>query len=97
MPPCRATETLLNGTRRHGLTITLAVPDSVWQRVRDTVDLDSSYAQYFAHQETNLDTQSINWRSNYYFYAIPRDPHILRNSRLAQTMGWPEGTFDPLQ
>ncbi|HEV8265132.1 MAG TPA: RagB/SusD family nutrient uptake outer membrane protein, partial [Gemmatimonadales bacterium] len=93
----RLFETLLNGTRRHGLRITLLVPaDTTWTRLRDTVDLESRYHQFFAHQVINLDTQSaINWRSNYYFYAIPKE-HLDRNHNLQQTLGWPGGTFDPL-
>jgi starch-binding outer membrane protein, SusD/RagB family len=90
-------ESRLNGTRRHGLRITLLVPAAQWLPVRDTVDLDSRYHQFFAHQTISLDPQfSINWRSNYYFYAIPPE-HLQLNSKLQQTIGWAGGTFDPLQ
>jgi hypothetical protein len=88
-------ETHLNGTRRHGLKITLLVPAAQWTAIRDTVNLDSTYAQYFSHQVITLDTQfSIDWLSNYYFYAIPQG-HIDLNVNLLQTTGW-GGTFDPL-
>lgn len=64
--------------------------------VRDTVDLESRYDEFFGHEVIELDTQfDINWRPNYYFYAIPPD-HITLNKRLEQTMGWAGGTFDPL-
>jgi hypothetical protein len=44
-----------------------------------------------------LDTQnSINFLSNYYFYAIPT-ANILRNPALEQTAGWGSGTFNPLE
>ena len=89
-------ESRLNGTRRHGLKITLLVPTAQWLAVRDTVNLDSTYRQYFSHQVINLDTQfTINWQANYYFYAIPQG-HIDLNKNLLQTLGW-GGTFDPLQ
>jgi hypothetical protein len=90
-------ESLLNGTRRHGLTATLLVSDSAWAQVRDTVDLESRYQEFFAQRVDSLDiTFPINWRPNYYFYAINPD-HITANGNLKQTLGWGAGTFDPLQ
>jgi starch-binding outer membrane protein, SusD/RagB family len=90
-------ESQLNGTRRHGLRVTLKVPAQQWLQVRDTVDLESRYAEFFDHQVTELDTNfAINWRENYYFYGIPRR-HLELNRNLQQTMGWEGGTFDPLQ
>ena len=90
-------ESQLNGTRRHGVRIALKAPVADWLLVRDTVDLDSTYANYFDTQVTLLDTQSnINWQPNYYFFAIPPN-QLQTNSRLAQTVGWAGGTFDPLQ
>jgi hypothetical protein len=87
----------LNGTRRHGVTIALKVPVADWLLVRDTVDLDSKYAGYFETQVKLLDTQSdINWQPNYYFFAIPPN-QLQANGKLAQTLGWAGGTFDPLQ
>ena len=88
-------ESLLNGTRRRALKVTLLVPVATWNAVRDTVDLDSTYPQYFSHQVINLDPQPITWQLNYYFYAIPQ-AHIQLNANLQQTMGWANGTFDPL-
>ena len=90
-------ESQLNGTRRHGVRITLKVPVADWLLVRDTVALDSTYANYFDTQVTLLDTQSnINWQPNYYFFAIPPN-QMQANGRLVQTLGWAGGTFDPLQ
>jgi hypothetical protein len=93
----RLFESRLNGTRRHGLKITLLVPVAQWTAVRDTVDLSSTYQQYFSHQviELDLPTLPINWRLNYYFYAIPQG-HLDLNKNLQQTIGWPNGTFDPV-
>ena len=90
-------ETQLNGTRRRGLRITLKVPAATWNAIRDTVNLDTRYRDFFNHQVINLDTQqSISWRPNYYFYAIPSE-HLELNGKLQQTLGWPGGSFDPLQ
>jgi len=90
-------EALLNGTRRHGVTITLTVPAAQWNQVRDTVDLESEYQNYFQTQSKVLDTQfPINWQASYYFFAIPAS-QLQLNSKLAQTVGWAGGTFDPLQ
>ncbi len=90
-------ESELNGTRRHGLRIKLLVPTTEWKAKRDTVDLQSTYAQYFQDEVIELDTQfDINWQPNYYFFAIPTS-HLERNSNLQQTNGWAGGTFDPLK
>ncbi|HYT71715.1 MAG TPA: RagB/SusD family nutrient uptake outer membrane protein [Gemmatimonadales bacterium] len=90
-------ESQLNGTRRHRVTIALKVPVADWLLVRDTVDLDSKYPDYFDTQVKLLDTQfDINWQPNYYFFAIPPSQRQT-NGNLEQTMGWAGGTFDPLQ
>lgn len=89
-------ETQLNGTRRTGLRIALKVPTAPWLAIRDTVNLDARYPEFFTHQVINQDTQqSIAWKSTYYFYAIPSS-HLQLNSKLQQTIGWAGGTFDPL-
>ncbi|HMC18531.1 MAG TPA: hypothetical protein VKH16_04870, partial [Gemmatimonadales bacterium] len=80
-----------------GVTITLTVPAAQWNQVRDTVDLESEYQNYFQTQSKVLDTQfPINWQASYYFFAIPPS-QLQLNSKLAQTVGWAGGTFDPLQ
>lgn len=90
-------EDQLNGTRRHGLRINLTVPAAEWESVRDAVDLESQYDEYFEHEIVTMDTQfEIDWRENYYFYAIPSE-HLQLNSNLEQTEGWAGGTFDPLR
>jgi hypothetical protein len=90
-------ESQLNGTRRTGLRIALRVPTAQWLPVRDTVNLDARYPEFFTHTVVNQDTQQpINWRSNYYFFAIPPS-HLQLNSKLQQTAGWAGGTFDPLR
>ena len=86
----------LNGTRRFALKTTLTVPAAQFKLVRDTVNLDSTYQNYFQSQVDTLDWLSaINWQPNYYFFGIPQG-HIDLNSNIKQSVGW-GGTFDPLQ
>lgn len=100
----RAFETTLNGTRRHGHTVSLKVPATQWNTLRNSMTpqqlydlLQTSYTTYFDHTVKLLDTQfDINWKPEYYFFAIPSSTLEL-NSNLQQTKGWTNGTFDPLQ
>lgn len=100
----RAFESTLNGTRRHGHTITLKVPATQWNNLRNSMTpqqlydlLQTSYTTYFDHTVKLLDTQfDIDWKPEYYFFAIPTSTLEL-NSNLEQTKGWANGTFDPLQ
>jgi len=90
----RLFEEELNGTRRHGLRIDLK--EGVTEDQLVGADLEQDYDQYFEHEEILVDLQfDINWREEYYFYAIPQQ-HLQLNSHLEQTLGWPGGTFDPL-
>ena len=100
----RLFETELNGTRRHGHSVELLIPkDDFFNMVnsmttQEVIDLmNQNYTDYFTHQVVERDIQfDINWKPEYYFYAIPQQ-HTQLNSNLKQTMGWPGGTFDPLQ
>jgi starch-binding outer membrane protein, SusD/RagB family len=100
----RAFETTLNGTRRHGHTVSLKVSASQWNTLRNSMTpqqlydlLQASYTTYFTHTVKLLDTQfDINWKPEYYFFAIPSNTLEL-NSNLEQTKGWANGTFDPLE
>jgi hypothetical protein len=100
----RAFESTLNGTRRHGHTITLKVSTTQWNSLRNSMTpqqlydlLQTNYTTYFQHTVKELDTQfDINWKPEYYFFAIPTSTLEL-NSNLEQTKGWANGTFDPLQ
>jgi hypothetical protein len=100
----------LNGKRREGLIITLkttGVPAD-FANTRDNLDLDFVYTNYFTLTTTPtsniptvrvLDTANgfpINWKPEYYFFALPQQS-IDNNPKLAQTNGWPGGSFDPLQ
>jgi hypothetical protein len=100
----RLFESKLNGTRRHGHTITLKIAKAAWDNLRNSMtpqqlvaELDANYTNYFTTTTKELDTQfDINWKPEYYFFAIPIEQLIL-NSKLTQTKGWSGGTFDPLQ
>jgi hypothetical protein len=99
----RLFESLLNGTRRHGVDIRRTVSQAAWNIIlrksssEIISDLNSNYPNYFVHTRKRMDTQfAINWRENYYFFAIPSQ-HLQLNSNLKQTKGWPGGTFDPLE
>jgi hypothetical protein len=100
----------LNGKRREGLIITLkttGVPAD-FATTRDNLDLDFVYTNYFTLTTTPtsnvptvrvLDTATgfpIQWKPEYYYFALPQQA-IDNNPKLAQTNGWPGGSFDPLQ
>lgn len=100
----RLFESTLNGTRRHGQTITLKVTPAQWAAVKASmspqqliIHLQTNYTTYFQHTDKNVDTQfDITWKPEYYFFAIP-SRHLQLNSNLKQTQGWAGGSFDPLQ
>jgi hypothetical protein len=100
----RLFETTLNLTRRQGLTITLKIPKGNLDSLQNSMSseefvnyLNNHYTELFQDRVKVLDTQfDINWKPEYYFFAIPSSQLIL-NSKLEQTMGWAGGTFDPLK
>ncbi|MBD2755736.1 RagB/SusD family nutrient uptake outer membrane protein [Spirosoma validum] len=90
-------EKTLNGTKRTGVTINLkttGVPAD-FATTRDNVSLDKAYTDYFTVTFKQLDTKySINWKPEYYFFAIPQQA-IDNNPKLIQNTTW-GGAFDPL-
>lgn len=100
----RLFETKLNGTRRHGLTITLKISSSDWNSLRNSMSseelenyLNQHYTDIFNDNIKVIDTQfDIDWKPEYYFFAIPSS-ELQLNSKLEQTVGWDGGTFDPLK
>lgn len=92
--------TLLNGTKRQGISIQylgLDINALEGELLAGTVDLDTDYRNYFSETPIDLDISgTINVPENYYFYAIP-SRHIQANPNLHQTAGWESGSFDPLE
>jgi len=87
----------LNGTERHRIYSALKVPAAEFEPIKNTVNIDLSYGNYFTDTPGSVDTdKKITYNSNYYFYAIP-DKYRQQNKNLEQTTGWTGGTFDPLQ
>lgn len=71
-------------------------------RICDTITVNyrSSYTKFFTPSITTLTVSGgspvINYPTTYYFYPIP--PNFLATDPLmTQNIGWPGGTFDPLQ
>ena len=92
----------MNGTRRKGLDIKLIAfsgdkPAFYKAYAAGSVNLNTNYSTYFTDVVKELDqnTNVINYKSEYYCYAIPLT-HIEKNVNLLQTKGWTSGTFDPL-
>lgn len=90
----------LNGTRRYGIR-TILKPEFSHEEflsIRDNIDLDKDFETYFTVEEWLKDDESaINYpQPQYNFFGIPKS--ILdRSPAVEQTMGWDDGTFDPLQ
>lgn len=66
---------------------------------RDTANLNNAsvYNAMFTTSTFSLDTNSpINYPTTYYFYPLPTN-FRLSSPLIEQTIGWPGGTFDPLQ
>jgi len=93
----RLFESRLNGTKRTGLRTTLKTGVTKAQvNALTPAQLEANYSQYFDQQVITMDTQfPINWKPEYYFFAIPTE-NLQLNSKLQQTKGWAGGTFDPL-
>lgn len=88
----------LNGTKRHGVyPILNNMSKAEFLEIANTIDLNKDYAIYFRDSIVELDKKfSIDFKDNYYFYAIPLK-HMETNSKLEQTQGWEEGTFNPYE
>ena len=91
-------EPRLNGTQRTALQINLdtsLIKPDVLAATRNDLNIDSVY-KYYKFQTKSLDTRdSIAWQPKYYFFAIPQQA-LDNNTKLEQTKGWDNGTFDPL-
>lgn len=97
--------TLNTATKVNGKDLTAAIleeQDALGVRLRDKIDLNNEeeYLKYFKPQLVEIDksdasSYKINFRDEYYFYAIP-SPNLQKNPSLQQTIGWSGGKFDPL-
>jgi hypothetical protein len=94
---------------RKGLQIDLkSTAPSNFATIREGLTLDQLYTDYFtvtnASNQLNLkelDTRyvntlrtGINWKPEYYYFAIPQSA-IDNNPSLLQNIGWNNGSFDP--
>lgn len=74
---------LLNGTRRHAF-------------VPYAVNVNNPSLGFVYKLENNDVQQALKYTDNYYFLPIKRT-EIYNNPNLKQTLGWEDGTFDPLK
>lgn len=87
----------LNGTKRHGVFPILQMNKDDFFKIESTIDLNKDYTKYFRDSIVELDKVfAIDFKDNYYFYGIPLK-HLETNSKLEQTQGWDEGTFNPYE
>jgi len=100
---------LLTGTIRQGIRWTPKTPtytvafleanNTLGIKNRDTVTINSinTYKNIFTISFQSLDTSTpINIPTNYYFFPLPN--WVMSSSyQIEQTIGWPGGSFDPLQ
>ncbi len=81
--------------------IYIDVADALGFKIRDTINVNNrtTYEKFFIPGTASIEpaaTPVINYPTTYYFYPLPLN---FRNSSplIQQTIGWPGGTFDPLQ
>lgn len=99
----------LNGTSRLGYRWTVKAPYTIASletvnaqgfKPRDTITITNASVvnAIFTPSTVTLETagNTINFPSNYYFYPLPQN-FLLSSSVIQQTIGWPGGSFDPLQ
>ncbi|RKR84340.1 putative outer membrane starch-binding protein [Mucilaginibacter gracilis] len=98
---CAAKSPYVAGSGSVAGKIYLDVADPVTLvKPRDLINVNvrAQYEQYFttavASLETNSSTPVISWPTNYYFFAFPT-AFISTDIKLQQTIGWPNGVFDP--
>lgn len=82
----------LNGIIRHGLKISLKEGKAGPTGLDDVDD----FIDAFNVEVIQIGNTPFNIKPEYYFYGIPQH-HLNQNPNLEQTLGWPGGTFDPLQ
>lgn len=91
-------ETELNGKKRTGLRMSLKIGAGIptsdqLLATRNTLNLDDIY-NYLTFEVQVKDGAEINWRPEYYFFAIP-DGAMNNNTNIKQNNTW-GGPFNPL-
>lgn len=87
----------LNGTKRHGVYPILNMNKEEFLKIESSIDLNKEYSTFFRDSIVELDKIfTIDFKDNYYFYALPIK-HLEANSKLEQTQGWDNGTFNPYE
>ena len=87
----------LNGTKRHGVYPILNMNKEEFLKIESSIDLNKEYSTFFRDSIVELDKIfTIDFKDNYYFYALPIK-HLEANSKLEQTQGWNNGTFNPYE
>ncbi|WEK17713.1 MAG: RagB/SusD family nutrient uptake outer membrane protein [Candidatus Pedobacter colombiensis] len=92
-------ETELNGKKRTGLRMRLKIGAGIptsdqLENTRNTLNLDDIYTNYMELETQVKDGANINWKPEYYFFAIP-DGALNNNTKLKQNNTW-GGPFNPL-
>lgn len=89
----------LNGMRREGRLPALKMTENDFTPYKNLeTDFENEYDQYFtdiveiAGQDK---VYPLSYPESYYFYPVHSED-LVTNSRLEQTKGWDNGTFDPL-
>ncbi|MDR1154752.1 MAG: RagB/SusD family nutrient uptake outer membrane protein [Bacteroidales bacterium] len=90
----------LNGMRREGRLAILKMTEDEFAAYKNLeTDFENQYNQYFTDEIEIAGEDKVNvlnFPEKYYFYPLHSDD-LVTNSKLEQTKGWDNGTFDPLQ
>lgn len=75
----------------------MARKDFITMIMKDPDLMTKNYFKYFTTKKWRID-ETYQWdvKDNYYFQGLSRK-HFEQNPKLQQTIGWEDGTFDPLQ
>jgi hypothetical protein len=90
----------LNGMRREGRLATLKMTEDEFTPHKNLeTDFENHYDEYFTDEIDIAGEDRVNafnYPENYYFYPVHSED-LVTNSKLEQTKGWNNGTFDPLE
>ena len=90
----------LNGVRREGRLPALKMTEDEFAPYKNLeTDFENEYDRYFTDVIEIAGEDKVyplNYPENYYFYPVHSED-LTTNSKLEQTKGWDNGTFDPLE